>query len=1108
MSNNDVSKNSSDELHETQVISSPTYLKPGECLLGRFEIEAMCGQGQYGCVYRAYDKQLDTHIAIKVLNQSISQQSDAIAKFKQELLHLRQLSHPTILRVHEYYHWQNLHFITMDWIDGQSLEEASLTFQSREELITFVSQLLEALVFVEQANVVHRDIKPANIMLDKKGRLYISDFGLSVLEGSADVGDIVGTVHYAPPEYLQFGAVNSTTDLYAVGVVLYQLCCGELPFTGQSLDEVLTAKQLNKAKCRVKHKQLAFIAPFINKLIHSQVNARFKNATEAQTAFLKQIKEKPHNIKKHSMLMAVVVVIGLFIMAAVFLSMPHDTPQQPEKEYYAVAVLPLQSSDDSVAQGLAEYINYQLHELGHLRVVEQGRLSQLLSQLGITMPLDEQKLALVADLLNVSYLIAPQLYPSGSEQHDIKFNVYQLEGHTLQKNTLLTSDFNQANWQQSVSSFTERFSQQLQLSTEVKALQVDPQPAGELFIVKSFLQKGEFEKAQTSLSQFLAKHPNSGLGWLLQGELLLATQQFFDAENAYNQALKFAEDKTYTAKFASARLNDLAGKADQAQADYAALVKAFPYDVELKIALAEFYFLTEQHQKMEALLLEVVNLDPYHPDAWFMLGRAAFLQGQYQKAVDEYFVKALVTAKKSKNAYQEGEALNAFGVVYNQLGEIDLAFDYYRQALAIRENIDDIAGMATTMGNLSSLHLAKAQYTEAERYLQQSISLYEQLGDQEGLSHTFNELGVLEEEQALYQKALEYYQQGLDIRMTLGNQMLQAESMNNIGFMYFMLLNKKHALVYWRQAEQLYQGIQYPLGIIHVRQNLGQIELAQGNWRNAYHLFNNTLADAKQLNSTFEQWVSRSYLSKLTFLQGNFANSITELSAIYEQAKSLQDIRAMSEFGLWLVDWSYQLGDITGAASTIASLKQDIADKGNREYVSRLAFYSELITSEMITQQQMSEPMSKDHSQGAIYIAKLIYAAREALRQQQDISAHLAALGNVDFTLYQYAYLEYLELLAVQQFMQQQWPDFQATLKQADILLRKMGGYWRSFQFDRLRVQFAYHNEQAPSSLKAKLNSELNTLLANLPKDRKAEFLNYQSYFQLDDSLQDLAGYE
>ena len=70
--------------------------------------------------------------------------------------------------------------------------------------------------------------------------------------------------------------------------------------------------------------------------------------------------------------------------------------------------------------------------------------------------------------------------------------------------------------------------------------------------------------------------------------------------------------------------------------------------MELKIALAEFYFLTEQHQKMETLLLEVVNLDPYHPDAWFMLGRAAFLQGQYQKAVDEYFVKALVTAKNRK----------------------------------------------------------------------------------------------------------------------------------------------------------------------------------------------------------------------------------------------------------------------------------------------------------------------------------------------------------------------------------------------------------------------------------------------------------------------------
>ena len=183
-------------------------------------------------------------------------------------------------------------------------------------------------------------------------------------------------------------------------------------------------------------------------------------------------------------------------------------------------------------------------------------------------------------------------------------------------------------------------------------------PLADLFPIKTLILKGDFEQAQQALSQILAREPNSAQAWLQQGELNLMIGLFMEAEQAYRQAIAFSATNSYTAKLASARLNDLAGKIEQAQADYLSLVNAFPYNTELKMMLSEFYFLIEQHKKMEVLLQEVVKIDPNHPSAWFMLGRVAFLQGDFEKALNEYFVKALITAKKLKNRVQEGEALN------------------------------------------------------------------------------------------------------------------------------------------------------------------------------------------------------------------------------------------------------------------------------------------------------------------------------------------------------------------------------------------------------------------------------------------------------------------
>ncbi len=145
----------------------------------------------------------------------------------------------------------------------------------------------------------------------------------------------------------------------------------------------------------------------------------------------------------------------------------------------------------------------------------------------------------------------------------------------------------------------------------------------------------------------------------------------------------------------------------------------------------------------------------------------------------------------------------------------------------------------------------------------------------------------------------------------------------------------------------------------------------------------------------------------------------------------------------------------------------------------------------------------------SIYIRQLIYQARQSLHQgNKDISVYLTPLANVDFSLQQYQYIEYLELLAVQQYFSGAWLDLKATLRSADILLRKMGDYWRSFQFDRLRAQLAIVNQQDPTKYYKKVTKKLMHLKVNLPPEFSGKFIETQDYFELNDSLMELSRHD
>ena len=205
----------------------------------QLEIIELLGQGGMGAVYKARQKQLDRLVALKILPPQIGQDPAFAERFTREARSLARLSHPRIVTVYEFGHTDDgLYYLIMEFIDGTDLRHVIQAGElSAKEALTIVPQICEALQFAHEEGIVHRDIKPENILIDKKGRIKIADFGLArLLDQPAkaytltQAGQRMGTPHYMAPEQIEHpGEVDHRADIYSLGVVFYEMLTGELP---------------------------------------------------------------------------------------------------------------------------------------------------------------------------------------------------------------------------------------------------------------------------------------------------------------------------------------------------------------------------------------------------------------------------------------------------------------------------------------------------------------------------------------------------------------------------------------------------------------------------------------------------------------------------------------------------------------------------------------------------------------------------------------------------------------------------------------------------------------------------------------------------------------
>ena len=262
-------------------------LQEGDVLGGRYEILALLGEGGMGAVYKAKDREVERVVALKLIRPEMASNPAILARFKQELMTAHQVTHKNVIRIYDLSEADGVKFITMEFVEGSDLRQL---YREKgklppDEAVDIIRQVCMALDAAHSAGIIHRDLKPQNIMRDKTGRILVMDFGLarSVQSGGmTQTGALLGTIEYMSPEQAMGKTLDQRSDLFAVGLIFYELLSGKMPFKAETAMASLLMRNQERAVplAEIDATVPAGLSDIVARCLERDLDRRYPSATE------------------------------------------------------------------------------------------------------------------------------------------------------------------------------------------------------------------------------------------------------------------------------------------------------------------------------------------------------------------------------------------------------------------------------------------------------------------------------------------------------------------------------------------------------------------------------------------------------------------------------------------------------------------------------------------------------------------------------------------------------------------------------------------------------------------------------------------------------------
>ncbi|HEY7289745.1 MAG TPA: tetratricopeptide repeat protein [Vicinamibacterales bacterium] len=960
-------------------IGSAGSASPG-ARVGPYRVLREIGRGGMGAVYLAErsDGEFEQRVAIKFVHWNLASaalpgRTDAIRRFRNERQVLASLSHPHIAALYDGGTTADgLPYFVMEYVPGVPIDryaqEQQLDIDARIELCL---PILDAVQHAHDRHVIHRDIKPGNVLVTADGQAKLLDFGIAKLlepghEGASTLTNIGPsmTPEYATPEQVRGAAITPATDVYALGLLLYELLTGRRPYqlttrTPEEITRVVCEQEPerpSRAAVQDNPAQTASMARVLDdillKALRKEPDRRYASAAALADDLRRYLARERVPVawdarayrtrsffRRHRLSIGAAVLVAIAISATAIVATVANSRRQaartdaastaPRAARRSVAILGFRNlsqrpTDDWMSTAIAEMLRTELESDGQLRVLPPDRVARAERDLRVDAQspegVERLRTALESDyVVHGTFAVAdspgattlridaravagsqPSIASAGTGDQTSLFTTVATIGHDLRAHLGLRA---------SPADATERARAAFPQTLEVTKLYAEGMTRLRLL---------DAVNARDSLEMAAAREPGNPMVQTALASAWSALGYDKRAADAAERAFKASEGLSREERLTiEGRLYEAQRQWTKAADVYRTLWGFFSDNVEYGLRLAAVQR-SDGHAKDALATVEAMRRlePPQNADPRIDLeeSQAASAIGDFKR---ELAAVQRVVKRAEDNGSREllGRARLLEGRGYYNQGQLALAEQSLERARQLFVDVGDRASAATTLNTLAAVLGDEQDITRAERMQQESLAVSEEIGDRRSMSSALNNLGIFLKDQRRFDEARQAHERALALRREIGDQNWTAVSLSNIGVVLFEQDRYPEALKYYNDSLAICRQIGDRRGEVRALHNIAIVQRQMGQLDAARAGYNESLAIRTELGDKRGEVMGRVELGAVLLAQAEvvLAKQTEQLAATRAREIRLRPGEAQA---------LYQLGEIALAAGDLAEARR------------------------------------------------------------------------------------------------------------------------------------------------------------------------------------------